>query len=267
MSLAGASAAARAAARSATGCGECGGGGGVGERSACGVRCGALPALPADALVASLACAKNTHASCYCSHTHAPGGGADGGLPVCRAARFPGGTSERGARQHHWSHERCARGLGCTGLRSCARVCMCAWPHAAPHSHAHTLHRAPASPLAVGVITPYREQRALLRQTFEEVCGKGPASEVRGWAGGGAEMGQGGDGARAVAVGRWRTHAWRAWPAAAASARPNPNCCPQPTPRCSSRPWTPSRASSWMSSSCPACAPAPAEAWVSAGLE
>ena len=32
---------------------------------------------------------------------------------------------------------------------------------------------------AVGVITPYREQRALLRRTFEEVCGKGPASEVR----------------------------------------------------------------------------------------
>lgn len=32
---------------------------------------------------------------------------------------------------------------------------------------------------AVGVITPYREQRKLLRQTFEEVCGKGPASEVR----------------------------------------------------------------------------------------
>jgi hypothetical protein len=32
---------------------------------------------------------------------------------------------------------------------------------------------------AVGVITPYREQRKLLRATFEEVCGKGPAGEVR----------------------------------------------------------------------------------------
>ncbi len=30
----------------------------------------------------------------------------------------------------------------------------------------------------MGVITPYREQRKLLRETFEEVCGKGPASEV-----------------------------------------------------------------------------------------
>lgn len=38
----------------------------------------------------------------------------------------------------------------------------------------------PSCPMcAVGVITPYREQRKLLRQTFEEVCGKGPASEVR----------------------------------------------------------------------------------------
>ncbi|KAL4419979.1 hypothetical protein ABPG75_007077 [Micractinium tetrahymenae] len=37
---------------------------------------------------------------------------------------------------------------------------------------------AVTGPTTVGVITPYREQRKLLRATFEEVCGKGPASEV-----------------------------------------------------------------------------------------
>ncbi|PSC75196.1 Helicase sen1 [Micractinium conductrix] len=33
-------------------------------------------------------------------------------------------------------------------------------------------------PTTVGVITPYKEQRNLLRKVFEDVCGKGPASEV-----------------------------------------------------------------------------------------
>ena len=52
----------------------------------------------------------------------------------------------------------------------------------------------PCPAAAVGVITPYREQRKLLRDTFEEVCGKGPASEVRAWvvAGDGAGAAQGG---------------------------------------------------------------------------
>ena len=41
----------------------------------------------------------------------------------------------------------------------------------------------PVGGSAVGVITPYREQRALLRRTFEEVCGREAAAEVRaaGW--------------------------------------------------------------------------------------
>ncbi|EFN53619.1 expressed protein [Chlorella variabilis] len=48
-----------------------------------------------------------------------------------------------------------------------------------PTSDSHPAAMLPLPEVsAVGVITPYREQRKLLREMFEEVCGKGPASEV-----------------------------------------------------------------------------------------
>ena len=34
-------------------------------------------------------------------------------------------------------------------------------------------------PVTVGVITPYREQRKLLHETFVRICGKQAAAEVR----------------------------------------------------------------------------------------
>lgn len=62
------------------------------------------------------------------------------------------------------------------GVRQCMRAAgLAVWVR-----RCSLATHCPALPwLAVGVITPYREQRALLRRTFEEVCGKGPASEVR----------------------------------------------------------------------------------------
>lgn len=57
-------------------------------------------------------------------------------------------------------------------------------PPPMPGLLSHAPRAACLSTPAVGVITPYREQRKLLRETFEEVVGKGPASEVNGLVGG-----------------------------------------------------------------------------------
>lgn len=108
------------------------------------------------------------------------GGGADGGLPVCRAAGVPDCQGAGAAGQHQGAHHRCALAkcsLRLTTASSYASVQLWAMNAAAFRACIRPPCTPPSS--AVGVITPYREQRKLLRETFEEVCGKGPASEVR----------------------------------------------------------------------------------------
>ena len=164
-------------------------------------------------------------------HTPLAGRGGAGSLPFCRAARLPHQARCRAARQRHRAHHRCgwAGGAGRAGRGG---------PQACPWGRSHPTHppTPPPTPArrAVGVITPYREQRRLLQEKFGKVCGREAAAEVRArW---GSVWGGGGGG------GAWCT------PTMAAAGHQLANLLPYPPlrGRCSSRRWTRSRGASWM---------------------